>query len=183
MPVQIDVVDEAVHPDNGFLVDQRRWHPNAVHSHDVMSLVQGVLGRATSDTISRLRIFGHGRSGQQGVGGGIQTGHPQVSQRIGVDSLADPLPGALWNRGVLAALCGRFTPDALVELHGCHVGARWAGEILCWQLAQLWQVRVRAGIADQVADAHDRFEGRFYVEADGRPGTLQPLGIYPRARP
>lgn len=177
MPVQIDVVDSTVRPDNGFLADHRRAHPRAVRSHDVLSMVLGVLARAADQPISRLRIFGHGRQGQQNVGGGTL---PDVTEAMFVEpnvqpSRGRPAPGELWNRGILQMLNGHFTPDAIVELHGCRVGTHWEGSILLWQLSQLWRVRVRAGLARQVSDAADRFEDSSYVEGDGRPGALQPI--------
>jgi hypothetical protein len=171
MAIDIDVVDVNTTCDNGFLLRQRHLHPFAVPSNSVVNMVKGILFRAGKEQIRKLRIFGHGRSGQQGVGGGIQSRIVNLDQRLGVD----PITGALWHRPILVQLCGRFTDDAIIELHGCHVGAGMMGEIFCLQLAQLWRVCVRAALSRQFADSRDRFEGRSVLEADWRSHSLNPI--------
>jgi hypothetical protein len=121
-------------------------------------------------TIDRLRVFGHGSPGVQWVGGGWgASGNPDFTrtraQTIRFQS------GALQDRGLLAALAGRFTPGGLVELHGCGVGMSPAGQGLARALAQLWNVRVRAGTQTQNADEAAKFEGGF-IEAQPN-GTIQ----------
>jgi hypothetical protein len=170
--VQIDAVDSTASPDNGFLVDHRRAHPGAVRCRDVLGMVLGVLRRAGDHPIRRLRIFGHGRSGQQNSGGGTR---PNASQAMFVTQLTTGAPGRLINGGILELLRGHFTADAVVELHGCSVGRGWEGEALVYQLSQLLQVRVRAALQRQVSDRGDRFEGPRFLEGDGRPGSLTPL--------
>lgn len=159
--VTIDCVDSST-TDNGFCQAQRRFHPQAVLTNSVRSLVSGVINRAGYKKISRLRIFGHGNKGLQAVGGGQRPDF--ATQVIYVDNGGNLIP-----RGLLALLCGRFAPNALVQLHGCDVAAGgWSkGLRLLQRLCDLWDVRVQAALVDQYADAGDRFEGTYYIEADG----------------
>lgn len=166
MPVRIDVIDSA-RRDNGFLEDQRRLHRNPVLCSDLATMIMGVIERAGGQPIERLRIFGHGRGGLQAVGGGTR---PQAHQLIAVED-----NGNLHNNYLLSMLCGCFTPEALVQLHGCRIAQGWRGTLLIYQLANLWRVRVQAAYERQVADRADRFEGAQYIEADGRPDSLTPL--------
>ena len=166
MPVRIDVID-CTRRDNGFLNNQRRVHSNPVFCSDLATMVMGVIDRANGQQIDRLRIFGHGHAGHQFVGGGT---HAQAHQLIAAYE-----NGELHNRDLLSMLRGCFTADALVQLHGCRVARGTRGNLLVYQLAHLWQVRVQAGYDRQFADRGDHFEGSRYLEADGRPGSLIPL--------
>jgi len=166
MPVRIDVID-CTRRDNGFLNNQRRVHSNPVFCSDLATLVMGVIDRANGQQIDRLRIFGHGHAGHQFVGGGT---HAQAHQLIAAYE-----NGELHNRDLLSMLRGCFTADALVQLHGRRVARGTRGNLLVYQLAHLWQVRVQAGYDRQFADRGDHFEGSRYLEADGRPGSLIPL--------
>ncbi len=159
MSVNIDVVDSS-RRDNGFLVDERRLHPHAISCHDVASLVNGVLRRAGTESIARLRIFGHGHDGLQAVGGGTR---PSAVQYIAIDN-----SGELMNRTTLSLLCGHFAAGAIVQLFGCRV-ARAYGELLLWELARLWQVRVQASNVRHDADPHDRFGSGHIREANADP--------------
>ena len=166
MSVRIDVIDSA-RRDNGFLADQRRMHRNPVLCSGLADMILGVIERANGQPIERLRIFGHGGSAIQAVGGGVR---PQRHDVIALDS-----NGNLHNRDLLVMLHGCFTQDALVQMHGCRVGRGWRGNLLVSLLANLWQVRVQAAYDSQYADRGDHFEGSQFVEADGRPGSLIPL--------
>lgn len=166
MSVQIDVIDSS-RRDNGFLTDQRRIHRNPVFCSNLADLVLGVIERANGQMIERLRIFGHGRGGLQATGGGTR---PHAHQIIAVNN-----SGQLHNSDLLSMLVGCFTPDALVQMHGCRVAGGWRGTLLVYLLANLWHVRVQAAYERQVADRGDHFEGSQYLEADGRPGSLTPL--------
>ncbi len=160
MPVRISVVDSF--QNDRVLQTDRRAHPNAVLSSDVGSFVAGVLVRANGQPIERMRIFGHGRNGQQNVGGGT---HPTIQQVLTTDD-----SGALYHRAILSMLCGCFTPDAIVELHGCRVSQGGWGSLLLVGLGNLWRVRVRAGSVRQFHDRRDRIEGN-YFEWDGSPNA------------
>ncbi len=156
--VQIDVVDRTA--DNGFNAAQMRVNQGAVIAPDVRRMVNCILYRAGDRLISRLRIFGHGSSGSQCVSGGQ---HANDTQRIKIDN-----GGNLLNRDLLTLLAGRFSANALVQLHGCSVGSGWKGRALVRELANLWDARVQAALVVQYADEANVFEGVQYVEADGR---------------
>ncbi len=92
--------------------------------------------------ISKLRVVGHGSPGRQGMGDSASTTNPR--QLIALDH-----SGHLLNRAVLIQLRGHFEPTAVVELHGCEVGAGQRGQALRQALEGLWGVRVRAGTVIQ----------------------------------
>lgn len=154
----IDVVDGSMR-DNGFLRQNRAFHPHAVACVSVASMVANVITRASGCRIKRLRIFGHGSPGHQGVGGGRRLGPAQ--------ELTVTLFGHLQNLAELTKLIPHFQGDALVQLHGCSVGKSWRGRSLVRRLADLWHVRVQAALGKQYADIQDAYEGTDYVEADG----------------
>jgi hypothetical protein len=163
--MDIDVVDSNL-CDNGFLAHQRRLHPNAVLAESVPSMIEGILRRLGTDgVIGRLRIFGHAGAGEQGMGNSEVT--MKDEQLIQIDSR-----GHLTNRAQLVRLCGRFAPNAVVELHGCQVARNRRGRDLLRQLSHLWQVTVRGGVRDQNPDARDAFEGP-YLEARPERGQGQ----------
>lgn len=166
MSIHIDVIDSS-RRDNGFLNDQRRIHRNPVFCSDLADMVLGVIERANGQPIDRLRIFGHAHGGLQATGGGTR---PQAHQMIAVNE-----NGQLHNNYLLSMLVGCFTPDAVVQMHGCRVARGWQGTTLVYLLANLWRVRVQAAYDSQYADQGDHFEGSQYLEADGRPGSLTPL--------
>lgn len=166
MPVQIHTIDASSN-DNGQLARARTNHREAVLTNCVLDVVVGILQRVGDSLIDRLDIIGHGHPGQLNVGGGVC---PAAHQVIAFDK-----SGRFYNRDILALLCGRFAPNALVRLHACRLAQGWRGELLLFQLADLWQVRVQGALVTQFPDRSDRFEGRYYVESNGTPGVFAPL--------
>jgi hypothetical protein len=171
MGIRIVVIADTAYDnaDNGFLDDQAKLHPGAIRSLSVSDMVAKVLARAGSASIDVLQIFGHGSAGAQWVAGGFGGG-TQDTTRIRAQAIRFT-GGFLQDRALLMRLTGRFTtggtpsnPKGLVELHGCSVGKTSAGQGLARMLAELWDVRVRAGMDLQYADAGDTYEGG-YIEA------------------
>lgn len=140
-------------------------HPQAILVSDINQMVRDILARAgsTGSTISRLRFFGHGSSGTQGLANS-HSSDKMYSQYLVVDT-----SGNLVNRRLLAQLRGHFAPGAIVELHGCNVVLGHYGRQLLRQLADLWNVRVRGGAETQWADSADIIEGPT-IEAYPVPG-------------
>ena len=143
MPIDIDVRETGsdVDPHSsslnmGTLASIQQSLPGAVFADNVTQLMSRILVRLGSETIRRLRIFGHGAPGRQFIGGGLFPGYDQV---IGVDAA-----GGLMSSAVLCQLGGRFARDGLVELHGCSTGAGAPGEALVAKLAIAWRVDVIA---------------------------------------
>jgi hypothetical protein len=137
--VLIDCVDGTGRDDNGFY--RRRILPTAIRVNTIGHMVDAIVARlGHSDRIRRLRIFGHGSPGRQGLGnssvGGIWT------HEISLAYFAVQRP-------YLERLCGHFAPGGWVELSGCEVGACTTGANLLRSLAILWDVHVAAGIGGE----------------------------------
>ncbi len=175
MGITIDVIaDTALGDnkefDNGVLQDWLKLHPGALRTLSLRDMINKVLARATGTTIDVLMVFGHGAPGVQTVGGGYTGNAPDFTKIPGQAIRFSN--GFLQDRELLGKLSGRFTeggslasPKGLVELHGCGVGLSSVGQGLVRMLADLWKVRVRAGLGMQVADEGDAFEGG-YLEAN-----------------
>ncbi len=133
---------------------QQTYHDQLpIMANSVWTMVDGILARlalAAHDSaddpagIGLLRIIGHGSPGRQGMGDSRITTNPR--QLIMLDRY-----GHLLNQPALARLRGHFLPGAVVELHGCNVGAGPAGANLLRALERFWGVRVRAGAVEQDA--------------------------------
>ncbi len=132
----------------------RQHLPHALRVHSIGHMVRSVqqhLGEA--GRIRRLRVFGHGAPGIQGLGRSHEYHPKRPYLNIQVSK------GQLQYRDVLSDLQGRFStarPRGWVELHGCQVGAGGAGgpgQALALALAQLWQVPIAAGAVIQNTDA------------------------------
>ena len=145
----------------GPLARARNNHRRAVLTRDAMSFVHGVLVAAGDEKISRLDVIGHGHPGLIYIGGGGQDECP--TKCIAVESKSYLLS----NINVLRLLENKFEPDGIVRLHACRVAQGIAGELLLWQLADLWKVRVQGALVTQFPDNADHFEGNYYVEATG----------------
>lgn len=158
--ISIDTIDSDTKNDDGFLAKERALHHGYIATHDVRSFVSNVLHRAGAHKIALLRVFGHGNVGIQAVGGGQRPAF--WSQVIGVDA-----KGRLMNADLLSHLRGRFTTDAVVQLHGCDVAAQKSGLLFIGSLARLWHVRVQAAVAEQYARAGSQFVGK-YIEDNGK---------------
>lgn len=180
--LRIDTVALAIDDncDNGFLRNCLKVHPDAIKTIRVRDFVSSILRRVGDRRIELLRVFGHGTDGEQNVGGGFPRDNQETcKQGFDVDPKYDNemcikrCGTELNHHALLSRLCGRFTANAVVELHGCHTGRNSKGLYMCRALAKLWNVRVRAGIAKQYPDQADNFEGTFIeVWPDGR-ATLQ----------
>lgn len=164
--VNIDCVDGT--GTDEFVQELRQMYPGALRVDSVGHMVHSVLGRLGSGRqIGRLRIFGHGSPGAQGLGQSHTVSQPW--RMIGIDARC-----ALLFRDTLALLTGRFAhwtvaaapgrPEhsraGWVELHGCDVAAG-GGVLLVTDLASLWGVNVAAGTGTQ--DWTPGFEGYYVV--------------------
>ena len=150
--------------DNGALAQDRSLHPHAIHANSVHNMVIQILARLRNrgDTIGNLVIWGHGVPGVQGMGTGMDLNHP-VRNRSRVIALDGG--GRLVNQDELSRLCGKFSQGALVELHGCSVGAHRRGHELLLRLSDLWGVTVEGDTASQPSDRANRFFSGPVVQA------------------
>jgi hypothetical protein len=167
----INVIDKAGDY-NGHLFVQWLVHWRPVLARNVEDMVDGIIARAkTLATIELLRLFGHGSPGDQGMGCGMSAG--TAATNIAVDGT-----GKLNNQKKLLLLKPYFAKGAVVQLHGCEVGAGSAGRQLLTLLADLWDVRVQAAIFTQYPNLfQDEFEGSYW-EADGSGGGTPVLRFY-----
>jgi hypothetical protein len=90
-----------------------------------------------NDLIRRLRVFGHGSRGRQGLGRSRTQGPGYLEIRMA--------GGQLQYQDELVRLQGRFAAGGWAELHGCSVGDGSEGRALVVALARLWHVSVAAG--------------------------------------
>lgn len=159
--MDIDCVDWHREGDSSTAADQQHL-PDAIRVNSVGQMVRLIDLRLANDRIRRLRIFGHGDPGVQGLGNSIS------SQTHLYNQITTDTGTRVTYANVLGGLRGKFAQGAWVELHGCSVGAGAAGWNLLKGLAQLWQVKVAAGVVDQ--DDGGGFEGAYYRVAwpDGR---------------
>ncbi len=119
-----------------------------VNVYSLPDMVTKILAAAGSDTISRLVLYGHAKSGVQAVG----SGHVINFNNRPVDSLSvSPVDGKLRNGAEqeLARLVPSFAPDARVSLGGCEVGAPPDGEALLKRMSVVLGVTVEAGLWNQ----------------------------------
>jgi hypothetical protein len=125
----------------------------------------------TSGELDVLRLFGHGAEGMMGisVGGRVSSGaSPNMVSTIAYNNF-DQISGEL---GRLTTL---FAPSGRVDLFGCSVGGGEKGDKLLQRLANLWGVKVRAGILTQfsgTASSQMVFEGPIKTAI---PGGTAPI--------
>ncbi len=147
--MNIDVIDGLGH-DTATNMDRSRY-PHAIRAESVSGMVIAIINRLGGNRLHRLRIFGHGTPGAQGVADSFHMTSPNTF--ISVDA-----GGRLQHAPILSLLIASFGENAFVELHGCSVARGYQGKMLLCQLSALWRVRVRGGIQDQ--DTSPGFEGR-----------------------
>lgn len=122
----------------------------------VENMVNSILHRiGPQRQIRRLRIYGHGGPGSQGLGYSSNL-HPDFALQLQVGD-----PTHLIYEQKLEELRGRFAPDGWAELHGCGVAADVGGYLLLRQLAHVWGVPVKAGW--QTQHSAPGMEGGVYV--------------------
>lgn len=124
----------------------------------------------SGDQLRRLRVFGHGSAGAQGLSDSV---HGQ-----GVLPAADRI-SAVWVE--LCNLGHCFDRSGWMELHGCNVGDGEVGKRYVATLARTLGVRVRAGRGTQTIGAGTtrRYEN-FWVEATPLPsGGVSIAGHWP----
>ncbi len=147
--MNIDCVDAGGIKNDEAMRIYRRNMPNALHVHSVGHMVRSIE--------QRLRIFGHGMPGAQGLGQSLYALGPKSRSYRIIQMAGNQLEYA----NVLASLHGRFAQGGWVELHGCEVGQGEPGRRLTRALAQLWGVNVAAGTVIQNTSAG--FETRYIV--------------------
>ncbi len=142
--------------DDSVLAYDRQIHErNFVPAANVVEMVDGVLRKLGRQTLERLTIWGHGYPGVQIIGNG---NNGSIDSSEGKYLFCDA-SGNLRNRTTLARLCGKFSWDGRVDLHGCNVGAQHSGRQLLRALAELWGVPVRAGVLSQYSHVNNRYDG------------------------
>jgi hypothetical protein len=166
MPFHIHTIDASSN-DNGQLRRARNNHPHALLTNNIQDLIRLIHQQIRDQQIEQLDIIGHGHPGQINIGGGVR---PRVEQVIAVDDWYQ-----LYNAEILSMLCGKFAPKAIVRLHACRLAQGMRGEMLLFNLAQLWRVRIQGAFVTQFPDRADRFEGRYYREVNGTPENLEPF--------
>jgi hypothetical protein len=130
--------------------------------HNTVELVGIVTRRCNDGDLRRLRIFGHGSPGSQGLGNSVNMGNV----------LAIPLPGGIsWEWMLLRNIAHCFGPDGYLQLHGCQVGAGQQGKRYVSELARILNVPVSASVWNQRVGvgSSDQFEAE-YIEAIPQPG-------------
>lgn len=163
MGKRIITIDAA---NDGALRLARANHRNAVLTNDVGEFVRLVLTAAGGEKISRPDVIGHGHPGLIYVGGAGRSNDGSKSIGVNVNS------SGLYNTNMLRLLEGAFEANAFVRLHACRVAQGLHGQMLLWQLADLWKVRVQGAVVTQFPDNADRFEGSLYVESTGSNGAF-----------
>lgn len=162
-PIDIDCVDGTGRDE--VVAEFRTMYPRALRVHSVGHMVRSILGRLGSGgAIRRLRVFGHGAPGVQGLGRS-QGGNKATLTYHSISIFA----GVLRYRDILSQLTARFhhwnengaNRLGWVELHGCNVGAAGQGDGLVRLLAGLWRVNVAAGTGYQISQPG--FEGYYVV--------------------
>lgn len=125
--------------------------------------------------ISLLRIFSHGQSGLQNISAGTNayTNERSSLNLKEFDSI----------KSDLMILNEYFDNAALVELHGCSVGAGENGDKLLQSLSDLWRVKVKAGVFLQYSGTTEnqtRFEGptKLSYPDGGRPLQTQTSQVF-----
>lgn len=127
-------------------------------------LVSAVVARCwRGDRLRRLRIFGHGSVGRQGLGNSVSSNG---------NFLAAPGRGISWDWIQLSTLANEFDPSGWVELDGCNVGDGSQGKVYVARLAEVLGVCVRAGRGTQWVPAHGRqqFENEWIEAVPRRNG-------------
>jgi hypothetical protein len=142
-----------------YLPKCRMLHPKHLNCHSVHSMVIAVTNAAKSGKISVLRIFGHGHPGSQAVGGGRNPNH---HQKFWVDH-----GGKLHHQAMLQPLRHLFTPNAIVQLHGCEVAEKHIGLLFLQRLSHLWHVEVMAALDAQKAHKKGAYNG-LYIGVKGK---------------
>ncbi|MBI3681900.1 MAG: DUF4347 domain-containing protein [Acidobacteria bacterium] len=141
--MSIDVVDGNPSPDdNGFVQAAQDALQGEVRVNTVGHMVGQIIRRlGQNGRIRRLRVFGHGNPGSQGLGQSHSNWSP--THNLAVRS------GVLQYATKLGELRNRFEPGGWAELHGCEVGAGVAGQLALFELARAWGVPVKASRTDQ----------------------------------
>jgi len=137
-----------------------------ITARSVPEMVDRILSKLGSESLERLTIWGHGAPGRQGMGAGdsrFNIGWASLGILICV------VNGQVSESASLRRLCGRFSWDGRVDLHGCNVALHHSGRHLLRALCDLWQVPVRAGVNFQHSHDDDRFDGPV-IEAFPRQG-------------
>ena len=148
MAINIDCVDWQSTGDAYVSVIQRRL-PAALKVNSVGQMVNLIEQRLGSNRrMRRLRIFGHGISGVQGLGNSGSLFQTNLYNQITIGSNSEVLYA-----DILGRLRTRFLSGGWAELHGCNVGASAVGWNLLKGLARLWQVNVAAGTSLQTTAA------------------------------
>ena len=167
MSINIDCVDcyRVDRNDLAVRIFQQRL-PDALRVSSIghmVDLIEGRLGAAGK--MRRLRIFGHGIPGAQGLGNSYHLFTTDLYNQITLR------PGnEVGYADVLGRLTPRFDRGGWVELQGCSVGGGPQGWNLLKALAELWQVNVAAATVCQTPDAG--FEVQYRVaERGGRVHT------------
>jgi len=133
--------------------------PEPVHS--TADLVNLVNRRCNAGDLRRLRIFGHGSPGSQGLGDSVSGGNElAIPRRAGIS----------WQWMLLTNIAHFFGPDGYLQLHGCSVGAASEGKRYVSELARILNVPVSAGIWKQVVGGGRSGEFEIaYIEAIPQP--------------
>ncbi len=128
----------------------------------VSDMVDKILHRLGSDKLRRLRVFGHGGAGMQGLGNSRDAVRTYATERLLTVQGSQLLHGE-----TLRQLQGKFEAGGWVELRGCQVGSDSSGGLLLQELANLWGVPVKAGVPTQHPGGG--FEGTVVVAWPNRP--------------
>jgi hypothetical protein len=167
MPFQVDTIGSVL------AIDRALHGKNYIAARSVAEMVSKILMKLGGQNIGRLTIWGHGAPGIQRVGAGnsrSRRGDPSLGLLICL------VNGRIRESSPLGRLCGRFSWDGRVDLHGCNVAQHHCGRQLLRVLCDLWQVPVRAAVNAQHSHANDRFDGPV-IEAYPRQGHTSSVHV------
>jgi hypothetical protein len=148
MSINIDCVDWHTADDEAMTILQQRL-PNPILVNSVGQMVNLIEGRLRPNgRMRRLRIFGHGIAGVQGLGNSHNLYDTNLYNQISLGIGSEVLYA-----NMLGRLRDKFAAGGWAELMGCSVGGGANGWNLLKALAKLWQVNVAAGTVEQNVDA------------------------------
>ncbi len=104
-----------------------------VQADSVKGMVDGIIADADGHPIDDLEIEGHGSPGEQVIAKDVSLKYPLTDEQ----------------KAELVRLKPHLSPDAVITLDGCQVGAGTDGEKLLKEMSELLGVKVKAGTGYQ----------------------------------
>jgi hypothetical protein len=143
--------------------------PGTTNTYEVSSLAdcatQIANGLQEGDCIKELNFRGHGGSGNQSVGGGVNVdGDKEIDTG-----------GEEWKEA-LKGLKGKFCEGATINLWGCNVGAGEPGANKLKQIADYFGVTVKGTVNTVYAGQQNTYDGPIQTAEPNKP---KPMALAP----